>query len=79
MAKALLNIGYYHYVVDLKDAVMVAEVLAKAELYELKYVKSGENTHHIYDNDKAETGSLRLIADSLYQMAKLAGKPEKDS
>ena len=76
MAKAILKVGYGSYVMDLKEAVMVAEALAKAELYEIKYVQGGDNIHYIYDNEKHETGQMSLIADSFYQMAKLAGKPE---
>lgn len=74
MAKAILTIGYTDYVMDLKDAVTIAEMLSKAERYENKYVSGGPNTQHIYENDK-ELGSIKLISDSLYQMAKLAGKP----
>lgn len=78
MAKAILELGWTKYVLDLKDAVAVVEALSKAERYEEKYVRNGDNTHHIFDNN-AQLGSLRMISDSLYQMAKLAGPPpEKD-
>lgn len=78
MAKAILRVGYTSYVVDLKDAVLVSEVLARAEIYESKYVKGGDSTHHIYENESKELGSISLIADSFYQLAKLAGKPVND-
>lgn len=78
MAKAILRVGYSNYVVDLKDAVLVSEVLARAEIYESKYVKGANNTHHIYENESKELGTISLMADSFYQLAKLAGKPDKD-
>jgi hypothetical protein len=72
---AILNIGYNGYVMPLKDAVVVAEMLGKAERYEEKY-RSGDNTHHIYSETKENIGTIRLLSDAFYQGAKLAGKPE---
>ena len=77
MTKAILNLGYTDYVLELKDAVTVAEMLSKAEVHESKYVSNGPNTHHIYPAEK-EIGSIRLISTDFYQMCKLAGKPVKD-
>jgi hypothetical protein len=76
MTMAILNIGYDGYVLPLKDAVAVAEILGKAEMYEHKYRSGGENTHHIYAEAKENFGTIRLITDAFYQGAKLAGKPE---
>jgi len=75
---AILTIGYNHYVLPLKDAVIVAEVLGKAERYDDKHrsVAEGGTTHHIYTEDKNNLGMMRLINDAFYQVAKLAGKPE---
>lgn len=78
MSKAIVKFGYTDYVMDLKDAVAVAEMLSKAELYDNKYVSGGDSTHHIYANDKHDMGTLKLISDDFYRMAKLAGKPTKD-
>jgi hypothetical protein len=77
MTKAIIELGWQKYVLDLKDAVTVGELLNKAEKYEEKYVKDADSTVHIYENT-AGLGSIRLIGDSLYQMAKLAGPPPKD-
>lgn len=77
VSKAIISMGYTQYVVDLKDAVAIAEALSKAEVYEEKYVKDADNTHHIYPNTKS-LGSISLMSDDLYRMAKLAGKPGKD-
>jgi hypothetical protein len=77
MSKAILTLEYTNYVLDLKDAVAVAELLGKAERYEEKYRPSPEpNTHHIYSNDTHFIGNLKLLSTDLYNMAKLAGKPE---
>lgn len=78
MPKAVLSLGYSEYVLEMKDALTVAELLGKAEKHESKYHSStSSRTHHIYENEETEFGQLRLITDSFYRMAKLAGKPEK--
>ena len=78
MSKAIVKFGYTDYVMELKDAVSLAELLSKAEIYDSKYVPNGDNAHYIYANDANEVGTIKLISDSFYQMAKLAGKPTKD-
>ena len=82
MAKVIVEIGYRKYVVDAKQAVAVAEMLSKAEVYESKYTKDGEGksvtTHHVFEVDDAPSWYMHMMPDSLYRMAKLAGKPEKD-
>lgn len=76
MSKAIIRFGgYTDYVLDLKDAVAVAEIISKAEVYESKYVSGGANTHHIYSNHEKELGNLRVISHDFYNMCKLAGKP----
>jgi hypothetical protein len=78
MSKAILTLEYTNYVLDLKDAVIVAELLGKAERYEEKYRPHPEpNTHHIYSNDAHFVGNLKLLSTDLYNMAKLAGMPDK--
>lgn len=77
MTKAIVSIGYDNYVFDLKDALVVAELLGKAERYEEKYVSLGPNTHHVYASDSHILGHIKLMSTDLYNMAKLAGKPEK--
>jgi hypothetical protein len=78
MSKAILRVGYNNYVLDLRDAVAISEMLAKAEVYESKFHSGKDTTNHIFDNETKEFGSLALISDSFYQMAKLAGPPSKD-
>lgn len=76
MTKAIVRFGgYTDYVLDLKDAVAVAEILSRAEVYESKYRTGQESTHHVYSNHEKELGQLRLISHEFYNMCKLAGKP----
>lgn len=74
----IVELGYTKYVMSNKDAVTIADILEKAELYEQKWRKEedGGTTYHVYDNDKQFT--LTTITNSLYNMAKLAGKPAKE-
>ena len=74
----IVELGYIKYVMSNKDAVTIADILEKAELYEQKWRKEedGGTTYHVYDNDKQFT--LTTLSGSLYNMAKLAGKPFKE-
>lgn len=79
-AKALYTVGYTTYVLGLQDAVTVAEILGRSEVYEEKWRKGEKpNTHHIYDNVKTDMGTIRLITDTFYNMAKLAGPPTEEA
>lgn len=62
-------------VVSKEDAIAFIDILERAEQYEEKYVSGGENTKHVYPIDK--TFGMEVLPTSTYQMAKLAGKPEK--
>lgn len=73
---AILRIGYDSYVLPIKDAVTISEMLANAERYDDKYKSGAGTTHHIWTNDDKEFGTIRLITTAFYQGAKLAGKPE---
>lgn len=83
MAKVVIELGYRKYVVDAKQALLVAEMLATAEVYASKYGKDPEGntmiTHHIYDVDSdAPNWYMNIMPESLYRMAKLAGRPPED-
>jgi len=74
--KVTIDLGYKSYVLDTKDALTLAEIVSKAEMYEEKYHGGGQpNSYHVYANDDRFT--MRVLPDSMYNMAKLAGKPEK--
>jgi hypothetical protein len=79
-AKAIVTLGYNKYVLDVDKAVQVLEALSGVEKYEDVYHKAeeGGTTHHIYiDTEGSVVLSVHLMTEALYQMAKLAGKPEK--
>lgn len=81
MAKMVITLGWQKYVVDAKQAVAIAEMLSTAERYENCNKKDAEgnyvSTYHVYDSAD-ERWAMEVIPDSVYRMAKLAGKPEKD-
>jgi hypothetical protein len=82
MAKVVISLGWKKYVVDAQQAVAVAEMLSKAEVYETKYVKDGEDKsttmYYVYPQEDEHGWMMEIMPDSIYRMAKLAGKPEKD-
>ena len=76
----VIDLGYLSYVLPNKDAIAIAEILEKAEVYEKKWIPSDErekgsedHTYHIYPNTRQL--NMSLIGNSLYQVAKMAGKP----
>jgi hypothetical protein len=82
MEKSVIRVGYKEYVLDTNRAVQLLALLEDAELYEKCWCKTGDNsgayTHHVYTEDKErDLVELRLMPKALYQVARLAGKPEK--
>jgi len=71
----IVSLGYSHYVMPTKDAVQILEILEKAERYVCKYRANEESTHHVWPSDTVF--EARMIGNDLYNMAKLAGKPEE--
>ena len=80
----VIDLGFRSVVLPTEDAIRLAEILAKSEAFEEKYrtkeetERSGidtDNTYHVFPQDRQFT--MKVISDSLYQMAKLAGKPVK--
>jgi len=81
MSKVVVAIGYKNYVLDTADAIKVAEALSKAELYDTKYRSKdkGGTSVHVWEQDENDsTIAMTILSDSLYRMAKLAGRPTKD-
>ena len=83
MNKAVIQLGYSSYVMDLEDAIKVINALMNSERYEAKYI-GGEHryTYHVWtvDEDAKDptTHMVTMIPDALYRIAKLAGKPDKE-
>ena len=78
MAKMIISIGYKDYVMDSAKAMAVIDAMGSAELFESRYrnVEEGGSTFHIWEQTIEESSnlSLKLLPDSLYRLAKLAGK-----
>lgn len=79
----VVELGYQSYVLPNKDAIALVDILEKAEVYEQKWVpkeqraEGGEDyTYHVYDSTRQL--AMKVISESLYRMAKLAGKPTKE-
>ena len=78
MSKCVVSVGYKNFVLDAEQGVQLLELLGNAEIYEEKWhSETKDNTNHIYPNDDSGMVNLRLLPQSFYNMAKLAGKPNK--
>ena len=78
MNKAIVTVGFTNYVLDIEQAVRLAELLAQAEIYEEKYRKTeeGGSTYHIYEQvHKDNMVTMKVVPKTFYNMAKMAGKP----
>ena len=77
MSKVIISFGYKSYVVDGDKALQIMELLQGAEQYESKYRSAAEGgtTHHVYNTDLSML-DIKFLPNELYQMYKLAGKPE---
>lgn len=77
----VVELGYNNYVMSAKDALAMADILERAELYERKWIPTEDRvdgaseTLHVYPNDREI--SMKIVSTNLYQMAKLAGKPSE--
>lgn len=78
MTKAIIQIAYSKYVLEAEDALKIMDVINNAERFEAKWQskEEGGTTFHIWQDDSTKLQTLELIPDSLYRMAKLAGKRE---
>ena len=79
MVKAIVQVGYDHYVMDAQDALIMHELLSKAECFRRQYRgrDDGGPLYHVWEQDNTtDTRSFEILPDNLYRMAKLAGKPE---
>lgn len=67
------------YIVSSAAALKIIEILEKAEMYEDVWHKpeDGGMTYHVWGAVNEDLPSLKIVSDNVYQMAKLAGKPEK--
>jgi hypothetical protein len=81
MSKIVIDIGYNKYIVNAEEAIKVAAMLSQAEKYETKYTKDDKGDslimHYVYPQEDMRW-LMEIMPDSIYRMAKLAGKPSKE-
>ena len=76
-----VTLSYANYVLPASKALQLMNLVAKAEIYEdvfhpeIQGNHADKYTHHVYPNEK--TAAMKMMPDAFYNMAKLAGKPEK--
>jgi hypothetical protein len=77
----LFEIGYKSYVLDADQAQIIWDTIRDAEIHEEKrdgYGSERTVTYHVYDQDElGEPIQMKMLTDRQYNMAKLAGKPER--
>lgn len=80
----VVDLGYRKVVLTKEKAFTLIECLEGADVYEEKYWPeakrkekgiTSEYTYHVYPNEASF--SMRILGDTQYQMAKLAGKPQE--
>lgn len=78
--KTSVRLGYKDYIMDAEKALVIMEILSKAEIYESKWNSlTKETTHYIYEQDNADfIREMKVLPEALYRIAKLAGKPNKE-
>lgn len=78
ICKVILNIGYTDYVLDLRDAATITEILADAEIHKSEY-KDGKSFHRIEPQSTHNSVTLRMLSTTEYKMLKLAGEHTSES
>ena len=74
----VLKLGWdLQVLLSIKDAVTVAEILSKAHTWDEKYISESSTTAYFaYPIEK--DFSMKIVPDSVADMARMAGKPEKN-
>lgn len=77
MSKVAMKLGYSSVVVSLEDAMHIISVLEEAESYRETYASQADGgyTYNIWKAD-AIVWDFKVIPESVYAAAKLAGKPD---
>ena len=78
MSHIVIKFDYKEYVFPIKEGIQFLELFAKAKRYSKNYNSAtGSYNYYVWDRDNDENEQqATLISDELYNMAKLAGKPE---
>ena len=80
----VVDLGWNKFIMAKEKAMMLVECLESAEKYEERWwsedVRKEKGmdstyTYHVYPNEASF--SMKIISDTHYQMARLAGKPQE--
>ena len=75
--KCVVNLGYKSFVMDTSKALTLLELLDGCELYEEEWHSNDKRTtYHVYPMEELGA-SVKLLPTNIYNVAKLAGKPQK--
>lgn len=75
MAKAVINIGYKKFVVDVEEALTIANAIVGAEQYEGRGYGE-DRVGHIWPQAAfADAYEIKIISDEQYRLGKMAGEP----
>jgi len=80
MSKVIVSIGWNNdFVMEADKALTLLDLLKDAEKYQEVYRSSdkGGSTFHIFPQQK-ELATLKVLSTNMYNLAKLAGKPEEN-
>ena len=80
--KCIVKLGWKTFVMDTNKALTLLELLDGCEVYEEEYHtgmadRPSYTTYHIYSQEEPEMATVKLLPTNIYNVAKLAGKPEK--
>ena len=75
MAHVVVRVGYIDFVMPAKQALEFVDLLAKAQKFDKRFNnETREYSYYVYPDETEYT--MVLLNDDLYNVAKLAGKPE---
>jgi len=77
MSKAIVSVSPGNFVVSLEDAVALSQIIVRSEAYMSKYRSGGTHSHHIYPHAGREVVEIKVITDTFYQVASMAGQPNE--
>lgn len=80
--KCIVNLGWKAFVMDTSKALTLLELLENCEIYEEEWHREADGkpsytTYHVYQPEEPSVTTLKLLPTNIYNVAKLAGKPEK--
>ena len=76
--KCIVNLGWKTFVMDTSKALTLLELLENCEIYEDNWDSTTKvTTYHVYQPEEPSVATLKLLPTNIYNVAKLAGKPEK--